>query len=191
MKYEIYKQLVSDMEKEENIYTKRQLTLVKDKIDKLNQEFSITIEDIMIVLLDFEERFKKIYNETYDENIRHSLEYILSLFEGYFKNANYDGDIVNNKRLSNGIYFVDFERENYLKQKMLNVKNKVANIIKIIALLCLITCSVAFIALFSMNKYLGIYVLVGGGIGSIFIFAIGEIIQILHDIRRKIYKLDK
>lgn len=191
MKTSIYRQLLLDINKEDNAYAKRQLSLIKDNIDKLETEFKVTIEDIMIVLFDYEDRFKKIYDETYDESIRHSLEYVLSKLDSYFKDTSYDGDIVNRKILSNGIEFNDFERENYLKQKALNLKNKIADAIKIIALLCFIFCCVAFIAIFSINKTMGIYVLIGGVISSIFIFAIGEIIQILHDIRRKIYRLDK
>ncbi len=61
--------------------------------------------------------------------------------------------------------------------------NNVAGVIKIIAI---ISCIVGIIACVIASKYLGIYTIVGivgSIISSVFIYALAELIEIMHDIR--------
>lgn len=187
----IYQKLVKDIEKEESGYVKRQLSFVKDKIDKMNMEFPVTTEDIFIVLSKAEERLDTVYEQTYDENVKNDIATIRKYMDKYFKSTNYDGDIVNSGKLSNGTYFDSFEQEAYLKEKALRIKNKPASIIKIIAVICFIVCCAGSIPVFEISSTFGWYILISGFVGAVIFYAIGEALQILHDIRRKLYKIGK
>lgn len=187
----IYQKLVKDIEKEDNSYVKRQLSFVKDKIDKMNMEFPVTTEDILIVLLKAERRLDTVYEETYDESIKNDIETIRKYMDKYFKSTNYDGDIVNSGKLSNGTYFDNFEQEAYLKEKALRIKNKPASIIKAISLICLVVCCAGSIPMFGVSTSLGWYILISGFVGALIFYAIGEALQILHDIRKSLYKNGK
>lgn len=63
-----------------------------------------------------------------------------------------------------------------------NIKNSVANIIKGLAILEVI---IAIVVGFITIEEFGIFVIVGSIISAIFIYAIGEIIQLLEDIKNK------
>ena len=187
----IYQKIIKDIEKEENGYIKRQLSFVRDKIDKMNLEFPVTTEDILIVISNAEVRLDTVYEQTYDENVKRDIETIRKYMEKYFKSTNYDGDIINSGKLSNGTYFDNFEQEAYLKEKALRIKNKPASIIKIISIICFIVCCAGSIPVFEISSTLGWYTLISGFVGAVIFYSVGEALQILHDIRRKLYKIGK
>jgi len=187
----IYQKIIKDIEKEENGYIKRQLSFVRDKIDKMNLEFPVTTEDILIVISNAEVRLDTVYEQTYDENVKRDIETIRKYMEKYFKATNYDGDIINSGKLSNGTYFDNFEQEAYLKEKALRIKNKPASIIKIISIICFIVCCAGSIPVFEISSTLGWYTLISGFVGAVIFYSVGEALQILHDIRRKLYKIGK
>lgn len=62
------------------------------------------------------------------------------------------------------------------------IKNSVANIIKALAILEVIIAIV--VGLITIAEF-GIFVIVGSIISAIFIYALGEIIQLLEDIKNK------
>lgn len=190
MKNNIYQKIVNDIEKEKDDYKQKNLILIKEKIDVLLKldDIKITDEDILIVLSDIEDELRSKKLKISDNELIEKLDSLILYIDEYFKTNEYNGDLVLKRRLSNGLYYYQISQELILYDKAISLKNNFANSMKILAFIVMVFSVVSSIAMFNEFTNNWFELLISGLLFSLVLLSISEIIQIIHDIRRKIYK---
>lgn len=190
MKNEIYIKIDSDINKSKDDFLKRHLIILKDKINDLTKlsNIAITNEDVLIVLSNYEDLMKEKLEQTYVAESQKEIKNIIEYIDNCFKTITYNGDIVKKGKLSNGSYYDELYEELALRDKSLSLRNKVAFAIKIIAIIIAVISILTGIAVINGDHLTWFSLIISGLLASLFLFGFGEIIQILHDIRKEYYK---
>lgn len=165
--------------------------ILKDKINDLNKLSNIVItnEDVLIVLSSYEDILKDKLKQTYIDDTKANIKKVIEYIDDCFKAIIYNGDIVKKGKLSNGSFYDEIDDELLLYEKSLSLRNKIALAIKIIAVLIAIISVLTGIAVISGEHFAWLSLIISGLLASLFLFGFGEIIQILHDIRRHLCKM--
>lgn len=82
-------------------------------------------------------------------------------------------------------YSEEYGNENSNNEESNSSTNMIAKIIKTIAIIEIICVVITGLVLFGESIIIGISIILGGIVSGIFVFALGEIIQLLEDIKNK------
>lgn|SRR5574344_459031 len=187
-----YNRLLDDIDKydvENNVFMYNNLLSIKRKIDNLEliTKRELSEQDFLVVLLKVQDKLQR-HDHNADKDIRKKVNELDNYLDSYFTDKDLDVKKLSSLTHINGFVLDDLEEELKSIRYANNTKNPVALFIKILSGL---TFLISFIFLFYGTSTTLFNAFISGLLGivlSFVLFGIAEMIQILHDIRKKMYK---
>lgn len=187
-----YQRLVNDIDKADaknDFFMYNNLSSIKYKLDNLEfiTQRELSEQDFLVTLLKIQDKLE-IKSTRFDNKIKERILELDEYLSSYFEKSNYDIDELTHLNHINGFNLDELEKEieninrNNFPINRTSTSLKAFNaIILILSIIFLIFGMQSNIVLASLTGLAGICF-------SLIIFGITEVIQILHDIRKKIYK---
>ena len=154
----------------------------------------LTNEDVLVVLKDIYDDIKhKISEGQYSES-KYSKEItkLMNLLQKYFVSTGYDFENYNIEQLSNGSDIEEVKKDIDKKLEISDNKNQIAFYLSIIGRSIIVfsfISGILFLLFLNDLNFLTIFLyFLFGTISGLMFLGFAEIIKILHDIRRKLYK---
>ncbi|MDD4734221.1 MAG: hypothetical protein PHU05_05200 [Bacilli bacterium] len=187
-----YQRLVNDIDKADaknDLFMYNNLSSIKYKLDNLEfiTQRKLSEQDFLVTLLKIQDKLE-IKSASFDNKIKERVLELDEYLSSYFEKSNYDIDELTHLNHINGFNLDELEKEiENINHNNFSI-NRISTLLKVFDAIILIL-SIIFL-IFGMQSNIVLASLTGlaGICFSLIIFGITEVIQILHDIRKKIYK---
>lgn len=187
-----YQRLVNDIDKADaknDLFMYNNLSSIKYKLDNLEfiTQRELSEQDFLVTLLKIQDKLE-IKSAAFDNNIKERILELDEYLSSYFEKSNYDIDELTHLNHINGFNLDELEREIENINRNNFPINRIATSLKVFDAIILILSLIFLIFGMQSNIVLASLTGLAGICFSLIIFGITEVIQILHDIRKKIYK---
>lgn len=209
-KNKLYSRINCDLQEATEKNNKFLMTNIKNiltRIDLLEKDFGKELEtqDILMILKCIHDELKaNLPYSNYANNHEDEVETLIDMLKNYFKTDGCeieDYNDINEMRFSNGVHYKDAEKVMDITSQISKLENDVghslyfwAKLIKIFSIIIGIIIGVVLLYYEYNFFYCLLIVAICWAIGyfsALQVIIFGEIINILHDIRKKIYKDNK
>lgn len=187
-----YQRLVNDIDKADaknDLFMYNNLSSIKYKLDNLEfiTQRELSEQDFLVTLLKIQDKLE-IKSARFDNKIKERILELDEYLSSYFEKSNYDIDELTHLNHINGFNLDELEREIENINRNNFPINRIATSLKVFDAIILILSLIFLIFGMQSNIVLASLTGLAGICFSLIIFGITEVIQILHDIRKKIYK---
>lgn len=187
-----YQRLVNDIDKADaknDLFMYNNLSSIKYKLDNLEfiTQRELSEQDFLVTLLKIQDKLE-IKSARFDNNIKERILELDEYLSSYFEKSNYDIDELTHLNHINGFNLDELEKEIENINRNNFPINRIATSLKVFDAIILILSLIFLIFGMQSNIVLASLTGLAGICFSLIIFGITEVIQILHDIRKKIYK---
>lgn len=187
-----YQRLVNDIDKADaknDLFMYNNLSSIKYKLDNLEfiTQRELSEQDFLVTLLKIQDKLE-IKSAAFDNKIKERILELDEYLSSYFEKSNYDIDELTHLNHINGFNLDELEREIENINRNNFPINRIATSLKVFDAIILILSLIFLIFGMQSNIVLASLTGLAGICFSLIIFGITEVIQILHDIRKKIYK---
>ncbi len=188
----LYEKLIKDIDKadsENDFFMYNNLSSIKSKLDNLeiitNRELSE--QDFLVVLLKIQDKLESKSIQL-DKKLKERVMELDEYISSYFEKSNYDVKELTHLNYVNGFNLdeLEIELDNISRNNM--PINRISSTLKIFTTVIIVLSFIFLI--FGMSNRVVIASMTGllGLCFSLILYGVTEIIQILHDIRKKMYK---
>lgn len=187
-----YQRLVNDIDKADaknDLFMYNNLSSIKYKLDNLEfiTQRELSEQDFLVTLLKIQDKLE-IKSAAFDNNIKERILELDEYLSSYFEKSNYDIDELTHLNHINGFNLDELEKEIENINRNNFPINRISTSLKVFDAIILILSLIFLIFGMQSNIVLASLTGLAGICFSLIIFGITEVIQILHDIRKKIYK---
>lgn len=187
-----YQRLVNDIDKADaknDLFMYNNLSSIKYKLDNLEfiTQRELSEQDFLVTLLKIQDKLE-IKSARFDNKIKERILELDEYLSSYFEKSNYDIDELTHLNHINGFNLDELEKEIENINRNNFPINRISTSLKVFDAIILILSLIFLIFGMQSNIVLASLTGLAGICFSLIIFGIIEVIQILHDIRKKIYK---